>query len=661
MKNAVKSLLAIIVSISLTACGGGSSGGTETPVNQAPTILAGNEQSITLPDNTVALTADIKGNGSYSVLWTQVTGPADTVFSEPSSSNTNAEFSKPGLYTLMVTASDSEFTVSDSVVITVNGIPNQAPVVEAGDDQSITLPINTTNLDASVTDDNNFTVLWTQVSGPADTTFSAPSSSSTNAEFSKPGLYTLRVTVNDSEFTVSDDIVITVNSTPNQAPVVKAGDDQSITLPINTTNLDASVTDDNNFTVLWTQVSGPTGVTFTDETKVNTSAIFPASGTYNLRLTADDDEFVVHDDITITVNNVVNKAPIVMAGDDQSILLSDSINLAATVTDDNAYSVQWTMLSGSGHVSFTDDSIVNTSVSFNASGDYTLRLTADDGEFSVSDDIFISVISDIDSFGITKLYQTATGFTDWESTSWNNGISRAVNDRDSSDTTGWSQRRGDDALEIDGNGVMEMGGGNQPRIYINPYSGSTEENPDQFFKNVEATVYYKRIGDDGASNGGLVIGLRSGPNGHSISGDYCDATTYYARFRHDGDWDFYKELKHSNGARANAGSLYSGNLPSDQWIGMKFIAYNINNNTNVKLEVYVDKTSNGNVTNGGEWTLAGEMIDDGNWSVSEDVSSCSYNNNHIITTGGGTVLIRNTGALTAEYKYFSVREIDTSK
>ncbi len=268
-----------------------------------------------------------------------------------------------------------------------------------------------------------------------------------------------------------------------------------------------------------------------------------------------------------------------------------------------------------------------------------------------------------DSFGITKLYPTAVGFTDWQSTHWSNGHDRTVrHGRDSYDSTGWSQKRGDTDLNIDGKGVLAMGGGNQPRIYINPYSGSDEENPAQFFKNVEATVYYKRIGNDGASNGGLVIGLRSGPNGHSRSGDYCDATTYYARLRHDGHMDFYKELKHSKGASAQRTKLYSDRkLPSEQWLGMKFIAYNINNDSQVKLELYIDNTSGGDVSNGGNWTLVGEMIDDGSWHVKKGVSGCSYPDNHIITTGGGVALIRNTGIERAEYKYFSVREIDTGK
>jgi len=280
---------------------------------------------------------------------------------------------------------------------------------------------------------------------------------------------------------------------------------------------------------------------------------------------------------------------------------------------------------------------------------------------AVSSVIPSAVSTGTDSFGITTFYPTAAGFIDWESTFWSNGKPRAIKrGRDSDDPTGYSHKRGDDSLDIDGNGVMEMGGGNQPRIYINPYPGAKAVKPNQFFKNVEATVYYKRIGYDGAANGGLVIGLRSGPNGHSRNGDYCDATTYYARFRHDGNWDFYKELKHPSGSSSGTRELYPTGLPTNQWIGMKFIAYNFDNNRKVKLELYIDNTSNGEVTNGGNWSLVGEKVDDGSWSTA-DVSGCSYNNNKVITTGGGVAVVRNTGIASAQYKYFSVREIDTGQ
>lgn len=424
-------------------------------------------------------------------------------------------------------------------------------------------------------------------------------------------------------------------------------------------------TDDQNFTDL---------ITVTNDTDTVLSAALPSSisGLVYIRVVDTDRtsgnkslDTISIDEMFIRIEvSTSNQAPVVLAGSDQSIVLpTNTANLDAMVSDDGAYTVLWTLLSGPGGVIFDNDLAVDTSAEFSDSGVYTLRLTADDGEFIVGDDVVITVDSGIsagtDSFGITTLHPTATGFTDWESTHWDNGNARTVTGgRDPDDYTGWSHKRGDDALDIDGNGIMEMGGGNQPRIYINPYPGSEEVNPEQFFKNVEATVYYKRIGNDGAANGGLVIGLRSGPNGHSSYGDPCDATTYYARFRHDGNWDFYKELKHPGGVSSGTSVLFPAGLPSQQWIGMKFIAYNFNNDSNVKLEVYIDNTSNGDVTNGGEWTLVGEKVDDGSWAVS-DVSGCAYSNNEIISTGGGVAIVRNTGIVSAEYKYFSVREIDT--
>jgi len=266
-----------------------------------------------------------------------------------------------------------------------------------------------------------------------------------------------------------------------------------------------------------------------------------------------------------------------------------------------------------------------------------------------------------DTFGIDKFFATEPGSIEWVS-NWDNGVARTVGSggRDPEDPTGFTHRRGSASVfNIDGSGILEMGG-SQPRIYINPYTGDSQTNPDQFYKNVEGTVYYKRTGSDGANWGGLVMGLRSGPEGHgTATGDNCDANTYYARLRHDGKWDFEKELKHSASTSAGYTTLYPDGLPADQWIGMKYLAYNIENDTKVKLELWIDDTSNGDATNGGEWRLLGTHVDDGNW-IDTDVEGCSYAGNKIILEGGGAAFIRNTGAEKAEYKHFSIREIDPS-
>ena len=93
----------------------------------------------------------------------------------------------------------------------------------------------------------------------------------------------------------------------NQAPGVNAGPDQTITLPSDTT-LAGTVTDDGlpntpgAVTTIWSQVSGPGVVTFTDAGAVDTAASFSVDGIYVLRLTADDGELASSDTVTVTVN-----------------------------------------------------------------------------------------------------------------------------------------------------------------------------------------------------------------------------------------------------------------------------------------------------------------------------------------------------------------------
>ena len=49
-----------------------------------------------------------------------------------------------------------------------------------------------------------------------------------------------------------------------------------------------------------------------------------------------------------------------------------------------------------------------------------------------------------------------------------------------------------------------------------------------------------------------------GERAHGLDGDLCNATTYYARFRYDGKWDFEKEPKHP-------GSYYTSAPHGGRW------------------------------------------------------------------------------------------------
>src|SRR5262245_21859916 len=221
---------------------------------------------------------------------------------------------------------------------------NQPPGVNAGLDQTITLP-SSANLIGTVSDDGLpnppgvVTTTWSKVSGPGTVTFGNAAAVNTTASFSLSGSYVLRLTANDSALQASDDISVTVNPAGpgNQAPSVNAGPDQTITLP-SSANLVGTVSDDGPPKppgvghMACSKVTGPGTVTRGCANSLYTTLFRSLSGSYVLRLTANDSALQSSDDISVTVNPASpgNQAPSVNAGPDQTITLPSSANLVGT-------------------------------------------------------------------------------------------------------------------------------------------------------------------------------------------------------------------------------------------------------------------------------------------------------------------------------------------
>lgn len=129
--------------------------------------------------------------------------------------------------------------------------------------------------------------------------------------------------------------------------------------------------------------------------------------------------------------------------------------------------------------------------------------------------------------------------------------------------------------------------------------------------------------------------------------DPCEGTAYYGALTFDGRASFQKEVVHIEGG-------YTDKRPSsltveplkDRWIGIKMIAYNVDEG--VKLELWVDDDADNH------WTKIAETTDKGGWSSEE--TGCGRENDHVISEARPRVTFRVDNA-TFEFRDFSVREI----
>ena len=313
--------------------------------------------------------------------------------------------------------------------VALAGRVKQAPTVSAGTPRTITLP-NAAILDGTVTDDGwpnppgRVTTTWSRASGPGTVTFGNVALVDTTAGFSIPGTYVLRLTADDGALMNSAEVTITVNPAPpqNQPPTVNAGTDQTVSLTSAVT-LNGTVTDDGfpsgTVTTMWSKVNGPGTVIFGNPNTVDTTATFSMSGTYLLRLTANDGALMNSDEVTITVN----QAPSVNAGEAQIVTLPNTATLDGTVTDDGlpnppgVVTTLWTKVSGPGVVTFGDPNAVDTTATFSSVGTYVLRLTATDGGLSTSADLIITVRSPGARRQPTDLNADGTADLLWRNTS----------------------------------------------------------------------------------------------------------------------------------------------------------------------------------------------------------------------------------------------------
>lgn len=105
-----------------------------------------------------------------------------------------------------------------------------------------------------------------------------------------------------------------------------------------------------------------------------------------------------------------NNPPVVNAGEDREVYLSDTINLEGSATDDglvnSELTIIWKQLNGPGEAIIEENTSLNPKISFIKPGDYEFELSAFDGKLTSKDTIIIKVIYNL----VGKIYTSKEDF-----------------------------------------------------------------------------------------------------------------------------------------------------------------------------------------------------------------------------------------------------------
>ena len=275
-------------------------------VQAPPTADAGPDQAVTDDDDSGDEVVTLDGSDStdddgtiISYMWGDSGGQIATGVSPTVTLDV-------GTHTITLTVTDGDsLTDTDSVTITVNAPDNEAPVADAGPDQTMVDDDDSgdevVTLDGSGSNDPDGTIVsysWSE-DGTEVATGEQPTVTL------DVGTHTIVLTVTDGDsLTDTDSVTITVNAPDNEAPVADAGPDQTV--------IDEDGSGDEEVTLDGSVSSDPDGeiVSYSwteDGTDIATGeqpTVTFDVGTHSIVLTVTDDDGATDTDtVTITVQS----------------------------------------------------------------------------------------------------------------------------------------------------------------------------------------------------------------------------------------------------------------------------------------------------------------------------------------------------------------------
>ncbi|ULQ54445.1 PKD domain-containing protein [Flavihumibacter fluvii] len=388
--------------------------------NIAPLANSGDNQSITLPTNSLTITGSGTDNdGTITAYgWRQVSGPNSAVIGTNNAASSTFSGLIEGLYTFRLTVTDNDgATNSDDVFVTVNPAPaaplKRAPIAKAGGKKTVSSTSTQITAAASYDTDGQITTYtWTQVSGPNKANISNPKAATANLSNLVPGTYNFKLEVIDNDGLKGSEILTLLVTIP---PVAKAGADITITLPTNTATLNGSTSSDPDGTIQaysWSQVTGPKISTISSASSARTNVNSLATGVYEFKLEVTDNNGLKDaDTVKVTVKpEPVNKVPVIVTSTNIELTMpTDSVSLDGSKSYDLDGTIklhQWKLVNGPSTPVLSNQNKSIATARNLVAGIYTFQiLVRDDKGATVTKEVSVSVIGNNSLSNVSmKLY-----------------------------------------------------------------------------------------------------------------------------------------------------------------------------------------------------------------------------------------------------------------
>jgi hypothetical protein len=242
----------------------------------------------------------------------------------------------------------------------------------------------------------------------------------------------------------------------------------------------------------------------------------------------------------------------------------------------------------------------------------------------------------VDKFGIKKIYPTKKGGREWYI-----NMDNPKNDSIFNVGSGQNLIRQSDGSWSNTNPQVRMHVSTPPGLPM--------------WKNVEITGYVKVISID-RHNKGIPIDIAWLARGN-IHNDHirCDGTALNGGIHNDGTVGWKKEIWFPGGYTDELAHTKVTDPIVGRWIGWKVVIYNINNDSAVKMESYLDDNNNDH------WIKVTDLTDNGGWYANSSdkefySAECGKPKDHVLTNAGPIAAFRSDNMI-ADFTHLSVREI----